>query len=450
MLERIIVPEISRLINDRRFDEIKRIISPLLPEDIASLMVEIDDSYAQGILFRLVPFDKTTEVFENLDPEYQKRILSALSDEKAREILNEMAPDERTELLEDMPAELVKKLLNYLSSEERKIAVELLGYPEDSAGRLIIPDFVQLYEYMTVDEALTHVRKVGLDTEVVYHCYVLDSLKKLIGVVSLKKLVLSNPDKRISGLMNREVIKVNVATDREEAAKIFKKYDLLALPVVDHNDKFVGIVTFDDFVDVLEEEATEDFERIAAVLPVDKPYMEAGFFEIAWKRSFWLIALVALESMSSFVLQNYSGSISRMVALTFFLPLLIATGGNAGTQSATVIIRGLAMGQIQAAQFFRVILREASLGVLIGLVLAVFGLLRAFFQQGDWWLSVSVGISMGLTIVLSTTIGSLLPLGFKKLKWDPALMSGPLITTIVDIVGIALYFEIANNLLKLN
>jgi len=450
MVEKILVPEIGRLIKEKKFDEIKKLILPLYPEDVATLISETEDAYGKILIFRLTPSSKAVEIFENLEPEHQKDILSALSDEKVKEILNEMAPDERTELFEEIPAELVKKFLSLLSSRERKVATELLGYPEDSVGRLITPEFVQLYEDISIGQALEHVREVGLDTETVYYCYVLDKEKRLIGLVSLKNLVLADPQKKIQQIMNRNVLKVNAYTDREEAARIFKKYDLLALPAVDNNDKLLGIVTFDDFVDVLEDEATEDFERIAAVLPVDKPYMEAKFFEIVWKRSFWLIVLLALESLSGFVLQNYSSTMSRLIALTFFLPILIGTGGNAGTQSATVIIRGLATGQIQPFEFFRVIIREASLGVFIGVILAVFGLARAFLQQGDWWLSMSVGIAMGVTIVLSTTVGASLPLISRKLKFDPALMSGPLITTIVDVVGIAIYFEIAQLLLNLN
>ena len=444
------MPEIYRLIKERKFEEIKKIIQPLYPEDIAALISDSEASYEKILIFRLSPANKVVEIFENLEPDHQRNILSALSDEKIKEILNEMAPDERTELFEEIPAELVKKFLSLLAPEERRIATELLGYPEDSVGRLITPEFVQLYEDLSIQEAFEHIRKVGLDTETVYNCYVLDKDKRLLGHVSLKNLVLADPQKKIKEIMNRDVLKVNAYTDREEAARVFKKYDLIALPVVGNNNKLLGIVTFDDFVDVLEDEATEDFERIAAVLPGDKPYMEANFFEIAWKRSFWLIVLLVLESLSSLVLQNYENTISRLIALTFFLPILIGTGGNAGTQSATIIIRGLATGQIQPFEFLRVIIREASLGIFIGVVLAVFGLARAFLQQGDWWLSVSVGISMGLTIIIATTSGAFLPLIFRKLKFDPALMSGPLITTIVDVVGIAVYFEIAQMLLRLN
>ncbi len=448
MLDKVLTPEIKRLIKQKRFDEIKKIILSLLPEDAASLIEETPDPWDKVFLFRMIPAPVSVEVFEHLEPEEQKNIIFSLSDEKVKSLLNEMAVDERTELFEDLPAEIFYKLLKLLSPSQRKIAVEILGYPEDSVGRLITPDYVRLYEDMSVENALDHIRKVGIDTETIYNCYVLDKTSRLIGIVSLKDLVLAVSGTKVGKIMDKEVIKVNVYTDREEAAKIFKKYDLIALPVVDNSGKLLGIVTFDDFVDVLEEEATEDFEKIAAVIPGNKPYMESKLFSIIWHRSFWLIVLVLFESLSGFVLQHYSETIRRMVSLTFFLPLLIDAGGNAGTQSATVIIRGLATEEIKAFDFIRVIWRESLVGIFIGLILAFFGFLRALFQQGNWWLSVSVGISMGITILLSTTIGAMLPLVFRKLKVDPALMSGPLITTIVDVSGVIIYFETARLLLS--
>jgi len=449
MLDRIIVPEIKKLIEEKKFDSMKKMITSLSPEDIAVLITDLEAVYDKVLLFRMLPPSISTDVFENLDTDEQRNLIFSLSDENIKFLLNDMAVDERTELFEELPVGIFHRLLKLLTPEQRKIATEILGYPEDSVGRLITPDYVRLYENMNRDHALLHIRKVGLDSETIYNCYVLGKDKKLIGIVSLKNIVLANPDKLIKDIMKVDVVKVNVYTDKEEAAKIFKKYGLIALPVVDAEDRLLGIVTFDDFVDVLEEEATEDFEKIAGVLPVDKPYLEAGFFEIVWKRSFWLIVLLVLESMTSIVMQFYSVPISKLVALTFFLPILIGAGGNAGTQSATVIIRGLATEEIKPMDFFRVILRESALGLFIGITLSVFGLIRAFLQQGNWWLSVCVGISMGLTILMATTVGAVLPLIFRKLRIDPALMSGPLITTIVDVSGIAIYFEIATVLLRL-
>lgn len=440
------VEKIKELIEKKEFSKIKDLL-PSHPEDIAGIISSLEKPYQKLLVFRMVPHNKAIEVFENLPSEDEEELLNSLSSQEAKELLNEMSPDDRTDLFEEMPAELVKKFINFLSPEERKIALEILNYPPDSVGRLITPDYVQLYEDMTQKEALEHIRKVGVKKETIYHCYVLDREKRLKGVVSLKNLVLASPDTKISQIMNKDVIKVNVYTDKEEAANIFKKYDLIALPVVDNQNKLLGIVTFDDLVDVLEDEATEDFERIAAVLPVEKPYLEAKFFDIAWKRSFWLIILVLLESLSSLILQKYGGTIQRWVALSFFLPILIDTGGNAGTQSATLIIRSLAIGEITLKDFFKVIFRESLIGIFIGTILALVGIIRVFFQQNNWFLSISVGISLGITITLAAVIGASLPLLFRRLKLDPALMSGPLITTIVDVAGIFIYFEIAQLIL---
>jgi len=443
MVEKEILPQIRHLLKERKFDQIKSILNSLHPEDVASILDKIERPALMLVLFRFLEPQKSIEVFEYLPHETQEKIIKSMPSEEVKKILDEMSPDERTALFEDMPAELVKKLLFLLSPQERQTAIELLNFPEDSVGRLITPDFVQLQENWTVKEALEHIRRVGLEKETVYHCYVLDKDKRLIGLVSLKNLVLASPTTKIKEIMNRDVIKVDAYTDKEEAAKIFKDYDLIALPVVDKENKLLGIITFDDFVDVLEEEATEDFEKFGAVLPVDKPYMEAGFFEITWKRTFWLIVLLVLESFSGIVMQNYSSTISKMIALTFFVPILVATGGNAGTQSATLVIRGLATGELDSRDFFKIIFRESSMGFLIGLVLGFMGLLRAFMQSKIWTISVAVGLGMCVTIVMATTIGATLPLVFRRLRLDPALMSSPLIATIVDIVGIGIYFQIA-------
>jgi len=448
MLDNNLISTIEELVKNKKFTELKSLI-PLHPEDIAHIISQISNPAFRIVVFRMISTDKAVDVFECLPFEEQEAMLKSLTSTEIQNILNEMSPDDRTEFFEEMPAELVKRFLSILSSDERKIAIGILNYPSDSVGRLITPDFVQLYEDMTVEEALEHIRKVGMDKETIYHCYVLGREATLEGVVPLKKIVLAPAKTRIKDIMFKEVIKVNVYTDKEEAANTFKKYDIISLPVVDNNDKLLGIVTFDDFVDVLEEEATEDFEKIAAVLPVEKPYMEAGFLSIVWKRSFWLILLAVLESASGFVLQAYGWMIHRWIALTFFLPVLVATGGNAGTQSSTIIIRGLATGEVSTKDFFKVIFRESLLGLSIGAILAVVGLARALFQQHNWLLSVSVGISMGLTIMLSAIVGASLPLISRRLKCDPAIMSGPLVTTVIDVGGIFIYFAIAEYLLTM-
>lgn len=443
MLSPEIVNNIEQLIKEKKYSVIKNIL-PLHPEDISELICELDSPPHKLFVFRLVPYDKAVEVFECMPTEEEEEMLNSLSSQEIKDILNEMSPDDRTGLFEEIPAELAQKFINLLSTKEREIALEILNYPPDSVGRLITPDFVKLYQNMTVEAALTHIRKVGIEKETIYHCYVSDTEKKLIGIVSLKKLVLASFQTKVVDIMYKEVIKVNVFSDKEEAANVFKRYDLIVLPVVDSNDKLLGIVTFDDLVDVLEDEATEDFEKIAAVLPVEKPYMEANFFELLWKRSFWLIVLVVLESASSLVMKKYGVVIEHWIALTFFLPILIATGGNAGMQSAMMVIRGLNTGEITVKDFLKIVIRESFLGLSIGFVLAIVGLIRVMIQENNQWLlSLSVGVSMGVTVMMAAVIGAALPIIFKKFKLDPALMSGPLITTIVDVVGIFIYFEIA-------
>lgn len=444
----LIIEKAEQLIEQKNYAALKGLI-PAHPEDIAYLVSKVSLPSWKIFIFRMISHDKAIQVFEYLPQEEQEEMLKSLSSQEIQNILNEMSPDDRTELFEEMPTELVRRCMNFLSADERKIALEILNYPEESVTRLITPDFVQLYEDMSVADALNHVRNVGMKKETIYHCYVLDREKKLKGVTSLKKVVLAGLDTKIKDIMFKDVIKVNVYTDREEAANIFKKYDLIALPVVDNSDKLLGIVTFDDFVDVLEDEATEDFEKIAAVLPVDKPYMDAGFFNLVWKRSFWLILLVVVGSISAFVLKNNHQMIQNMLALTFFIPVLIAVGGNAGTQSATIIIRSLATGDIGVKDFLAVVLRESLLGLCIGVALALVGAVIVSMLERDWMLSVAVGISMGVTIVLAATVGAGLPIVFRSLKLDPALMSGPLIATIVDVTGIFIYFSVARAILGL-
>jgi magnesium transporter len=444
-----LVKKVENLIKERKYADLKNTLPPGA-EDIAELINHLSNSSHKLFVFRLVSYDKAVDVFEHLPIEEEEEMLKSLSSQEIRDILNEMSSVDRTELFEEMPAELVKKFINLLSPQERKIAVEILNYPSDSVGRLLTPDFVQLFEGMSVQEALSHIRTVGITKETVYHCYVLDTSKKLISIISLKKLVLADPEAKISQIMSKkDVIKVSAFTDKEEAANIFKHYDLLVLPVVDNNDKLLGIVTFDDLVDVLEDEATEDFEKIAAVLPVDKPYMEASCFELVWKRSFWLLVLIVFETITVLVMMNHSESIQQVIALAFFVPILVAVGGNTGTQSATIIIRSLAVGDIKVKDFFRVIFKESLVGLSIGVTLALAGSIIVALLQQNWLLSAAVGISMGLTVFLAATLGAGLPIIFRKLKLDPALMSGPLIATIVDVVGILIYFEIGKLILGL-
>lgn len=446
MLEKIIIPEIQKLLQEKNYAGLKELI-PTLTEDLAYVISEIENPSYQLLLFRMIPTETAIEVFASLNPDEQENIIKSLTSDEIKNIVNNMSTDDRTALFEEMPAELVKKLMGLLSWEERRIAVEILNYPENSVGRLLTPDFVELSEDITVQEALAHIISVGLEKETVYYSYIVDKFHKLKGIVSLKTLVLSHREKRLKDIMFADVIKVTPTTDKEHAASLVKKYSFMALPVVDNCERIIGIVTFDDLVEVIEEAATEDFEKMAGVIPVDKPYFEAKFLDVAGKRIFWLIVLVFAESLSSNVLQHYSDLIQRMVSITFFIPLLIGTAGNAGTQSSAMIIRGLATGDVTVKDFLKVITRESLMGIIMGATLSIFGFIRALLQQQGWQISVAVGGAMACTIVLATTTAAGLPLFFKRLKLDPALMSSPLITTVVDVIGIFIYFEITKFIL---
>ncbi|MDD4183357.1 MAG: magnesium transporter [Candidatus Omnitrophica bacterium] len=440
------IVKLESLLKQKKFAELKKILqqdSQYIPD----LMSRIPSLPLKIMVFRMAPKEIAAEIFIKFSAKEQLQMLEDMTSGEVQAILNEMPVDERIALFEEMPAEIVKKLMLFLYYDQRDITRKILNYPEDSVGRLMTPSFIQLYENMTANTAIEHIRKFGLKKETIYYCYVLDSERKLTGVVSLKKIILAQPETLIKEIMFRSAISVNVYEDKEKVTHIFKEHDLLAIPVVNNDDKLLGIVTFDDLVDVMDDETTEDFQKIAAVLPIEKSYLEASLFSIFYKRSFWLIFLIILGSLSGFVIQAFQPTIQKWIALSFFLPMLIATAGNAGTQSATIVIRGLATEEIKIRDFLKVITRESILGILLGGILALTCIFRVFFQEYNWALSFSVGISMGLTVIISAVIGASLPVLLNKIKLDPALMSGPLLTTIIDIVGIVIYFNMAGFIL---
>ncbi|MEE9229207.1 MAG: magnesium transporter [Acidobacteriota bacterium] len=447
-IDLLLLPEIREMLDNRQFDAVKSLLNDLFPQDIADLIDDLEEPH-RGVLFRLLPKELSVEVFDDLSSDSQLAVISALSDQRVSEILDEMSDDERVELLEESPPAAVRKLLTLLTPEQHDRAVRSLGYPEDSVGRMMTPDFVDLDSDMTVEQALSRIRQVGLKKETVYTCYVTDHPQQLLGVVSLRKLVTADPAVLISELMNTNVLFVSTITDQEEAARIVKHYDLIALPVVDSQQRLVGIVTFDDLMDVVEEEVTEDFQRLAAVVPTDESYFDTGFITMARKRIFWLFLLLVLESASGQLLHHYSAALQAMVALSFFIPMLIATGGNAGTQSATLIIRGLATGEIHLRDFGRLLFRECMLGITLGVLLSIVAFGRAYLLESDVGLGLTVAVSLAITLVAANVIGALLPLLLRALGLDPALVAAPTISTLVDVFGLWIYFEVARRILTL-
>ncbi|MFH2138071.1 MAG: magnesium transporter [Candidatus Omnitrophota bacterium] len=441
----LFIPEIKDFLKEKKFSDLKVLLSKIPSVDIAEQWENFSDR-EKILIFKLLPPDLAIEVFEFLEFEEQSFLLNNLDNQDVSQVLNEMSTDDRADLFKDLPPEIIKKFFKLMKKEEVEDVRELMTYEEGTAGAIMSTDFVELKKEMTARAAILKLQdSLSFDHDLdISSNFVTDSENKLLGLVALQDLVKAPPDMLIKNIMESvEFIKVNEYAPAEEVAHIFKRYDLTEAPVITATNDFVGVITVDDIVDIIEQVATEDFEKMAAVLPVEEPYMEADFFKLVWNRSFWLIVLVIFESISAFVLKSNNHAINNMLALTFFVPVLIAMGGNAGTQSATLVIRSLAVGDIEVKDFFKIVLRESLLGVCIGFTLAVVGSVIVSIIEGDWHLSLAVGISMGVNIALAATIGAGLPIIFRKLKLDPALMSGPLIATIVDVVGLIIYFKIA-------
>jgi magnesium transporter len=439
--------ELESAVEERDLYRIKSIINAMQAPDIADFLENQDEEEMMATIFRLLKKELAIDVFEHLEFEQQELLLNSLKRERVIEILEQMDPDDRTDLFEEMPAKVVNEYLRHLSPEERMVATKLLGYPDDSVGRLMTTDYVAFRPNITAAESLAGLREVALDKETIYHCYIIDDTRKLVGYCSLKQILLADPSQTLSEFMRTDPISLDARQDQEAAAQLYKHYDLLALPVVDSEGRLVGIVTFDDLVDVVEEEATEDVHKMAAIVPEEHPYFDTGFFTLAGKRILWLIVLLIAESLSGNILQHYSAALESAVGLAFFIPLLIATGGNAGTQSSAMIIRSLAIGEIKVNQFAKVILRELRMGLVLGLGLCMIGYLRAYLLNANHSMAMVVGIALTLTVIGATLAGAALPLLFRAIKLDPALMSGPFISTVVDIMGLLIYFETARLIL---
>ena len=440
--ERLMLRSVEVCIAKKNFREAKELLSDMEPADIAEGLEGL--SSAQLVLFfRLLPKDMAIEVFELLDFDEQERFLSHASDEEVREMLEEMSDDDRTELFDELPAGTVNRLLLKLSPEERRVANALLGYPDDSCGRIMTAEYVVLSASMTAKEALAHIRSKAYSKETIYTSFVIDSERHLIGSVELEDLILAAPTTLVSSIMNDMPVSILTTNDQEEAARTISRWDLHTLPVVDKEKRLVGIITFDDVLDVVEEEATEDFERMAGIEPVDEDYLDANIFTIARKRFFWLIVCIVAEALTSTVLKHYSPVIRHTVALTFFIPLLIGTGGNAGTQAATLMIRGMAVGDIEWANVGRILLRELGTALLVGGVLGAIGLGWAYFQGSGAGVAITVALGVLTVVIVGNLSGTVLPLLARLARFDPAIMAGPFITTVVDVVGLIIYFEIA-------
>ncbi len=437
---------VEPLIRERRFDVIKRILSTSNAQDIAELITHHPPK-EQVLLFRLLGKELAVDVFEHLSSPDQQHLLQSFHDSKVKDILEEMSPDDLARLLDEVPAIVAKRLVQLLPPEERKVTSTLLGYSENTAGRIMTPEYVALKKEMTVAEALDKIRRVGLEKETVYYCYVVDEKRRLVGIVSLKTLVIKPHSAVIGEIMDSDPISVRTEDDQEKVARDLQKYDLLAVPVVDKEGRLVGIITVDDVMDVMEDEVTEDIYRMGGVEVPETGYFKARVFSVVGRRVGWLLILLITNTLTGNIIIGQADTLKSVVALAAFIPLLIGSGGNIGAQSSTVMVRGLALKEISTSNYLGLLSREVTIGGLLGIMLGTIVTVWAHWLQGDWLVSFTVGLSLVVISTLASFAGGLLPFFFSRLKLDPAIMSAPFITTMVDVLGVFAYFQVAHLIL---
>lgn len=436
-----------KLLQQRQYKAVRSILDVMNEVDIASLLSELDDREL-ALAFRLIPKDKAAEVFANMDSSMQKYLVEIFSEKELKELLDDLYMDDTVDILEELPANLVNRILDTVSTSDRALINQLLNYPEDSAGSIMTTEYVDIRENMTVAQAMAHIKQTGIHKETIYTCYVTER-RRLIGIVSAKDLMTTDDDVRIRDLMETEIISVGTHTDKENVAQLFTRYDFLAIPVLDAEGLMVGIVTFDDAMDVMVEEATEDITKMAAINPSEKTYFETSVFAHAKNRIPWLLILMFTSIITGTIITKYENAFAAIPLLVSFIPMLMDTGGNCGSQSSTLIIRGIALSQIRFQDIFRVIFKEFRISLIVGSVLAVTNGVRIMIQYDDPALALVIALSLIGTVVAAKLVGCMLPLLASKAHLDPAIMASPLITTLVDIFSILIYFNIATILFNL-
>ena len=433
---------IQELIKEKKFTELKAQLKGMKSADISDILDNLSKEEAV-IVFRLLTKSKAGMTFSYMETDMREKLINDLTDKELKNILDELFMDDTVDLIEEMPSNVVTRILKSVNSKDRKIINELLKYPDDSAGSIMTTEFIDLKENMTIEDALERIREIGTDTETIYTCYVLDSKRILKGIISIKELLLAKEESLISDIMETNIISVNTLEDQEEVAKKFDKYDLYALPVVDNENRLVGIITVDDAINVLQDEVEEDFEKMAAMQPTEDGYFETSVFKHAKNRIVWLLVLMLSSAITGGIITNYENAFAAVPLLVAFIPMIMDTGGNCGSQSSTLIIRGLATDELELKDVFKILWKEIRIAFIVGITLTVVNGLRIFAQYKNIQLAITVGLSITVTVVISKSVGCLLPLLAKKLKLDPAIMAAPLITTIVDILSILVYFQIA-------
>lgn len=436
-----------KLLAQREFKAVRSILDVMNEVDIASLLSTLSDKEL-ALAFRLIPKDKAAEVFSNMDTSMQTYLVTMFTEKELKELLDDLYMDDTVDMLEELPANLVKRILATVSASDRSMINQLLNYPEDSAGSIMTTEYVDLREEMTVGQAMAHIKKTGIHKETIYTCYITER-RKLVGIVSAKDLMTTDDDVPIKDLMETEIISVYTHADQEQVAQLFTKYDLLALPVIDQDGRMVGIVTFDDAMDVMVDEATEDITKMAAINPSEKTYFETSVFQHAKNRIPWLLILMFTSIITGTIITRYENAFAAIPLLVSFIPMLMDTGGNCGSQSATLIIRGIALDEVRFTDLFKVMFKEFRISLIVGAFLAVANGIRIFIQYHNPGLAVVIACSLMGTVIMAKLVGCILPLLAKKVNLDPAIMASPLITTLVDTFSILIYFNIATVLFRL-
>lgn len=437
---------IKELLEQKKYATVRDILLEMHPADVAQMFEDMDKREI-SLLFRLMPKEQAAETFVELEADNQEALIKAFSDNELKEVLDELYLDDAVDIVEEMPANVVRRILQNTDEATRKMINEILKYPKDSAGSIMTIEYVNLKENMTVADAFQTIRRTGIDKETIYSCYVTDQNRYLKGIVSAKGLLLSESDALISEIMNDDVISVLTTDDREEAAQKLQMYDLLAMPVVDHENRLVGIITIDDAIDVIEQEATEDIEMMAAITPTDKPYLKTGVFETWWKRIPWLLLLMISATFTSVIINRYDTALATL-GLAAFMPMLMGTGGNAGSQASVAVIRALSLGEVEMGDIFRIVWKELRVSILCGVTMAAatFGKLL-LIDRPTTMTAVVVSLTLVATIVTAKLVGCILPVLAKRVGFDPAVMASPFITTIVDALSLIIYFDIATAIL---
>ncbi len=445
--------ELLELLHQKKFSGVQEILTALNPADAAQLLADVEDTDLT-LLFRLLPKELAAETFVEMDNDQQEYLISAFSDRELKDVLDELYVDDAVDLIEEMPAGVVKRILRHTNAEMRKDINQLLKYPKDSAGSIMTTEYVDLKKHMTVAQSFERIRRIGPDKETIYTCYVTDENRKLIGLVSVKELLLADSVQVIEDIMETNITYVGTLDDQEDVAHIFDRYGFLAVPVVDRENRLVGIVTVDDAIDVLQEENTEDITKMAAVVPSEESYLKTPVWKHAKNRFFWLLFLMLSATVTGSIIQEYETAFVAVPILVAFVPMLMGTGGNCSSQSSTMVIRGLALGEIRFRDFFRVLFKELRISLLVGVILAAVNAGRVYLLYGHnaevlsqvgslGRLSVISGLSLVAIVVLAKCIGCVLPMLAKKCRLDPALMAAPLLSTILDTCSVLIFFNIA-------